>query len=280
MNKNVILVRGNITPTERWFPVEFHTYPGGEIRLGHIPNFGTSGVVDVGAILRDANTIEAFFHVAEALKFRGNTIRLTIPYLPYARQDRAKAFLDGNEVLGLKLFANRVNALQALSVKLFDPHSDVTRALFDRAIIIEREECMNRSGVILTTKDVLIAPDAGALKATYQIAKKKSNQVLVAEKQRDMESGKITGTSVHNAEQAHGKNVWILDDLIDGGYTFIQIAQALKNQGVIADTLNLYTTHGIYSKGLDDLMKNFNRVKALYSFDAGSEYEFTSGLFN
>ena len=95
-----------------------------------------------------------------------------------------------------------------------------------------------------------------------------------------MESGKITGTSVHNAEQAHGKNVWILDDLIDGGYTFIQIAQALKNQGVIADTLNLYTTHGIYSKGLDDLMKNFNRVKALYSFDAGSEYEFTSGLFN
>ena len=53
-----------------------------------------------------------------------------------------------------------------------------------------------------------------------------------------------------------GRNCLIVDDICDGGGTFIPLAKKLKNAG--AKTVTLYVTHGIFSKGLDPLKEHID----------------------
>jgi ribose-phosphate pyrophosphokinase len=51
-----------------------------------------------------------------------------------------------------------------------------------------------------------------------------------------------------------GKTCLIVDDICDGGGTFVLAANYLHSLG--AKNIALYTTHGIYSKGTDVLSDN------------------------
>jgi len=55
-----------------------------------------------------------------------------------------------------------------------------------------------------------------------------------------------------------GYNILIVDDICDGGATFNQAAQILKEKGAV--NLYLYVTHGIFIKGLDLLQENFEHI--------------------
>lgn len=63
------------------------------------------------------------------------------------------------------------------------------------------------------------------------------------EKERDQETGRIVK---HFGPDAHGLKVIVMDDLCDGGATFVSMASAF-------DSPDLYVTHGIFSKGLKPL---------------------------
>lgn len=62
------------------------------------------------------------------------------------------------------------------------------------------------------------------------------------------------------------KNLLIIDDICDGGGTFIQLAEKLKGLG--AAKIGLFVTHGIFSKGYKDLNKWFDKI---YSCDTYRE---------
>jgi len=74
--------------------------------------------------------------------------------------------------------------------------------------------------------------------------------VIDASKVRDVKTGEILYTSVNYQEGGlKGKNVLIVDDICDGGRTFIELARVLENYNE-ANSVDLYVTHGIFSKGL------------------------------
>lgn len=50
------------------------------------------------------------------------------------------------------------------------------------------------------------------------------------------------------------KTVMILDDICDGGRTFIEAVKHLREAG--AKRVELYVTHGIFSKGVENLLDN------------------------
>jgi ribose-phosphate pyrophosphokinase len=58
----------------------------------------------------------------------------------------------------------------------------------------------------------------------------------------------------------------VIDDLCDGGGTFIGIAQELRKAG-ITQPLYLYVSHGIFSKGLEVLFQHFDQIFTTNSFD-------------
>ena len=104
------------------------------------------------------------------------------------------------------------------------------------------------SAMIMDLNTVVICPDKGAVNRTQNIvnAFEKDFQpepIVYCEKVRDPATGQITHTDV-KVESLEGRTAIITDDICDGGYTFIKIAEQLKAKG--ADKVILFVTHGIF----------------------------------
>jgi ribose-phosphate pyrophosphokinase len=110
---------------------------------------------------------------------------------------------------------------------------------------------------------VLVSPDAGANKKTFEVAKYFSTNFIRADKLRDLTTGQIKETIVY-ADDLTGKTAVILDDICDGGRTFIELAKVLKAKG--AAKVILFVTHGIFSAGLDPLFAG--GIDAIWTTDS------------
>ncbi|KAG1390037.1 hypothetical protein G6F58_013116 [Rhizopus delemar] len=96
----------------------------------------------------------------------------------------------------------------------------------------------------------LMAPDAGARKRVQALAKKLGvADVRFAEKVRDPQTGRITEPRV--PDDIPAQPVLVVDDICDGGRTFLELAAALRDK--TRQPLYLYVTHGLFSKGLGEL---------------------------
>ena len=145
------------------------TFPGGEshVRLA----LAIKDKTRVTALLKNANDIMALLLSIDAIR-RINpdtAIELTIPYFPYARQDRV---CYPGEALSVTVMANIINSLHCHSVTIMDPHSDVTPALLNRCRVISMSDIIMNSELSELIKNenlTLVAPDAGAVKKSICI---------------------------------------------------------------------------------------------------------------
>ncbi|MEN4980244.1 ribose-phosphate diphosphokinase [Erwinia billingiae] len=177
---------------------------------------------------------------------------LELPWLPYARQDRNMR--DGDS-FALKVFAGFINQLGFDRVKVLDPHSDVAAGVLDRMMAIPQHRCLQHSRSLMSKLEqgmMLIAPDAGALKKIHALAQQVgASDFGILAKHRDITSGRLSGFELLKGEVA-GRDVLIADDLCDAGGTFIGSAAVLRGAG--ARSVNLYVTHGLFTKGVDHLL--------------------------
>jgi ribose-phosphate pyrophosphokinase len=136
---------------------------------------------------------------------------------------------------------------------LYDVHSDVATALIRNSVNVD-----NRVLVEIYTKEnaILICPDAGAAKKIKHYFDWNSNivDVVYCIKSRDLSNGKIT-LKVLEPERCEGRNCVIIDDICDGGGTFLAIANQIN-----AAHLTLMVTHGIFSKGVEVLEEKFDEI--------------------
>ncbi len=197
----------------------------------------------------DAEIFELLL-TCENIKHRGHVLNtLYLGYVPYSRQDRR---MTENEPLSIKVFADLINSLNFKEVIIIDAHSQVTTALINNCTEIEQCDSQVLQELLRSYDEkifYLISPDGGALKKTYKIASMcNSSGVIECSKQRNLKTGEITGTIVHCQDFMNADCI-IVDDICDGGRTFIEIAKILhqRNCGKII----LYVTHGFFTKGLE-----------------------------
>jgi ribose-phosphate pyrophosphokinase len=210
------------------------------------------------ARIKESNDIITLMMLKDALARQLNCMpkcELYLLYLPYGRQDRV---CSEGEAFSLKVFANLINSLKFDSVHIFDPHSDVSKAVFDNVIVHDQLEIIHKyqdfKKHCLDPNNQFIAPDAGANKKVAAVAKYFNHgQFVRADKLRDLSNGNILETIVYCDDFKNGC-VTIIDDLCDGGRTFTELAKVLKSKG--AGKVALYVTHGIFSKGADVLFDN------------------------
>jgi len=183
-------------------------------------------------------------------------LNLTMPYFPYARQDRV---CNPGESLSVKVIADIINAMGFARVFVLDPHSDVVGAVLNNMVQIDITRSIEDSFLSLPRwRCALVSPDAGALKKVYGYAKKINiEKVVRADKNRDVTSGKITGTVVYS-EHLGKTNLIVVDDICDGGGTFIPLAQELRK--ITDGTVSLFVTHGIFTKGIDIVADAYDNV--------------------
>ena len=227
-------------------------FSGGEVqvKVASNRNWARGSTSKIVAHVRSSDDIMTLMLLNDAIirEYNPRVRRLLMPYLPYARQDRVCA---SGEALALKVCTDLINSLKFDNVEIWDCHSDVGVALLDnchnrdqKEVIVASQELID---IIRNPCTVLVSPDAGANKKTLEVAKFfQAHGVIRADKVRDVKTGQITGTEVYG--DVESKVCVIVDDICDGGMTFIKLAEALHEKG--ADRVILYVTHGIFSKGI------------------------------
>lgn len=168
---------------------------------------------------------------------------LHMMYLPYGRQDKA---ISNNKTFALETFSRLINAMNFDRVSVLDPHSRMCE-LIDRIQIVEPTEYINRA-IEACSPTLICYPDRGARSRYESTVSFKS---IHAAKTRNQQTGEIEGLKLMGDPSS--EKVLIVDDLCDGGMTFIRLAERLY-LGAAAE-VNLYVTHGIFSKGLEPLLK-------------------------
>lgn len=221
--------------------------------------------VDVMNLLQLSNALDHMFI---------EKTELVIPYLLGARSDRV--MVPGGPVF-LEVIAELINQCNFKVVNLFDPHSDVAPAL------IKHSKSHNNSKLVQAYNKedaVLIVPDAGAAKKVknYVAWNKNIKEIVYCSKDRNLTTGEIT-LKVPNTVSAlcANRNCVIIDDICDGGATFIGIAKQIKDysadckdgSAVPPKSMTLIVSHGIFSKGFVELHKYFDSIITSDSFATG-----------
>lgn len=219
--------------------------------------------VKISSRLNDFKDLEVILCATAALRNLGvKTIHLYVPYFLGARSDRQ--FEDGGINYLKDVICPIINSQNYETVTIVDAHSDVLEACIHNYRKIDNitlvkfalTDIDNTNGA--REKLILVSPDAGALKKMYHVSEYfKIENMVIANKHRDIKTGKITHTEVPGLTQEPGsKNFVIIDDICDGGRTFLEIAKTIRKEredSVFNDKIYLVVTHGIFSAGFLEL---------------------------
>lgn len=185
-------------------------------------------------------------HLAQlALLMRKSFVprHLVIEYLPYGRQDKE---VVNDQTFALRAFAIILNSMNWESVTINDPHSQVALNIISKSkakyFAHEAQIAMKAAG-----SHVICFPDKGAVTKYEPLFWGVPS--IHAEKHRDAASGKITGIEIIG--DIRGERVMIVDDICDGGATFIGLAKKLYDGGAL--DVCLFVSHGLFTKGMEVL---------------------------
>lgn len=175
---------------------------------------------------------------------------LNMPFLPYGRQDKP---ITNNSTFAERTFSKLVDALNFDRVLSFDVHGTTTIKNLQKLSANETiKKVFEDNGY-----EVYAYPDGGACERYLhepsinglKIREQKTGNIIDYQLVTEYEDkdGNNHGVSVF------GKKVLIVDDLCDGGATFIELMKLLKNESV--GEVGLYVSHGIFSKGKEHLVE-------------------------
>jgi ribose-phosphate pyrophosphokinase len=225
----------------------------------------TSRKIVIKSRFNSFRDLEIIICATVALRGMGvKVIELHIPYIVGARSDRQ--FIEGGTSYLRDVIAPILNYMNYERVVCLDPHSDVAAATIKNLVCHNNVPLVTFALNQIKSKDfVLVSPDGGALKKVYKVADAidYKGDVIVCSKSRDNE-GRLTKTEVPLEQKHIDRDFIIIDDICDGGRTFINIAERIK---AMSDSkIYLVVTHGIFSKGFRELNKYFDGIYSTNSY--------------
>lgn len=247
--------------------VKFSTFPGGEEHVRVAPN----NLRHVRVQVKLTSSLECMRLVllGHALEGMGITYDLIMPYIPYARQDRK---CNPGEAFSLKHFCDMMfSQITPKMIRVADPHSHVAQKylpadktnITDIAYIVERWPMIMEE--LQKPNVILVAPDKGAIDRVHSLEYiLPLTTRITCGKVRNPLTGNIIGVKVpKNLDK--DATYFIIDDICDGGRTFIEVAKELRANG--ATKVCLFVTHGIFSNGLRDLSSVIDSIWTTNSFN-------------
>jgi len=245
--------------------IKVFQFPGGEWHA-NVPKWRTDRV-QIHAKIRTWDDMGKLLVVGRALRTQDVAVHVFAPYFPGARQDRNIGGLtpDTCQIYG-KLFATI-----ATTITVVDMHSPgglhQLQSCFGAYAVTQIPSTVFIEDMIPADSrpDVVIIPDAGAVERSTTIADLFGVKTIQCGKERNYDTGELTGFTVPDiSAYSRGTRFLIPDDICDGGGTFLGLLQEIHKQQPLA-SVDLFVTHGIFSKGLGSLCQ-FDNVYTTDSF--------------
>lgn len=258
-------------------PVETMKFPGGEmhVRLTNA-QLKFKFPATLRADLRTSDDVMAMLLTVDAIKRTDpdKDINLLCPYLPYARQDRV---CNPGEAISVEVMSHLINSCAFKSVTLWDCHSHVGIEAIERCENMGADLFLK--GIPYDKDTMFIAPDAGAADRVRNIGATCNASVLYATKHRDSASGALSRPTIDWGTEFDGSQpLLIVDDICDGGRTFIQLLDKIRE--TTSTPVSLYVTHGIFSNGLEELSQWFTKIYCANIFNKELLKQYPETLFD
>ncbi|WP_075340553.1 ribose-phosphate pyrophosphokinase [Tenacibaculum agarivorans] len=205
------------------------------------------------------NLMEMLLMLDAAKRASARHITAVMPYFGWARQDRKD---KPRVAIGAKLVANLLQAAGATRIMTMDLHADQIQGFFEKpvdhlfasTIFMEYIESLKLENVTIAS------PDMGGSKRAYAYSKYLASDVVICYKQRKkanvIEHMELIG-------EVEGKNVILVDDMIDTGGTLTRAADLMVERG--AKSVRAICTHPILSGDAYERIQNSKLTELIVS---------------
>jgi len=151
-----------------------------------------------------------------------------IPYLAYARQDRA--FLAG-EVVSIALVAKLLQSAGVRHVITVDIHSKLAMSHFASVQNVSSIPLLAEyASRMMLCRPIAVSPDAGGADRAKEFAKHSKIDALVLKKSRDRTTGEVKVEEKLDIDVS-GRDALLVDDMISSGGSIVKAAEVLHNKG-------------------------------------------------
>lgn len=197
------------------------------------------------------NLFELLLMIDAAKRASANQIIAVMPYFGFARQDRKD---KPRVAIGAKMVANLLSAAGATRIVTMDLHADQIQGFFDfpvdhlyaSSIFLPYIQSLNLPNLTMA------APDMGGTKRANAYAKYLKTEIVICYKQRTKANVIDSMTLIGDVE---GRDIMLVDDLIDTGGTLTKAADMMLERG--AKSVRAVCTHAVLSgKAYDNIEKS------------------------
>tara|TARA_Y100000741_G_scaffold322153_1_gene271708 strand:- start:160 stop:1104 length:945 start_codon:yes stop_codon:yes gene_type:complete len=198
------------------------------------------------------NIIELSLTIDAAVRASAKTVTAVIPYFGYGRQDRK----DNPRVpISSRVMVDMVTATGANRIITMDLHSTQIQGfatipfdhLYSRMVLLDAIKSLG----FIPENSVVLSPDVGSARMSQAYAKRLGMHFALIDKRRYAPN---KAEIVHLIGELNGKDVLIIDDMIDTAGTTVNAANAAKENG--ANTVTAVATHALFSGPAIERIKN------------------------
>jgi ribose-phosphate pyrophosphokinase len=241
--------------------VELKRFSDGELWVKYKENIRGGDVFIIQSTNPPAeNFLELLIMLDAAKRSSASTVTAVIPYFGYARQDRKD---QPRVAITAKLAANLITVAGADRVIAMDLHAAQIQGFFDIP-----SDHLYASTVFMNIWNkndenlVVVSPDIGGIKLARAYSRRLNVPLVVIDKRRPKQNKAEVMNIIGDVD---GKNVLLVDDIIDTGGTFVSAIEALKKAG--ANEIFGAVTHPILSGDAVEKIENSSITK-LYVTDS------------
>ena len=205
------------------------------------------------------NLMELLIMIDAAKRASAKTITAVIPYFGYARQDRKD---QPRVAITAKLMANLLTVAGADRIITMDLHAAQIQGYFDIPFDHLYGSSVFKDKIEFYKQNlVVVSPDVGGIKIARAYAKMLDCGLVVIDKRRPKQNLAEVMNIIGDVD---GKDILIVDDLIDTAGTFVGAIEALKEKGA----LEIYgaITHPVLSGNALERIRN-SKVSKLFVSD-------------
>lgn len=205
------------------------------------------------------NLMEMLLMLDAAKRASARHITAVMPYFGWARQDRKD---QPRVAIGAKLVANLLQAAGATRIMTMDLHADQIQGFFEKPVdhLYASTIFMPYINSLNLDNLTIASPDMGGSKRAYAYSKFLMSDVVICYKQR--KKANVIG-HMELIGDVEGKNVILVDDMIDTGGTLTRAADLMVERG--AKSVRAICTHPILSGNAYEKIQNSKLTELIVS---------------